>query len=136
MKINRSFFLAVLLLSASNGATFASETSAVDSLVNLVKRSVNYPLTTAAISAFFMHKVGSDLYNAYVAQYGSVVTDSGIVQTVENAVPCGYGKGFTKNAFSAMVGYFAFAAVREVLLGKNSPDVVRTPVEVVTRAAK
>jgi len=152
MKTNKTFFLVTLLLASSCSAVIAHDedatvkkaaraaveanASVVDSLVTLVRRSVNYPLTTAAISAYFMHKVGADLYNAYVAQYGSVITDSGVVQTVENAVPCGYGKGFTKNAFSAMVGYFAFAAVREILLGKNSPDVVRTPVEVVTRAAK
>lgn len=151
---NKAFFLVVLLLSASCVYAHGDEMSPVevtkaqkstptpstpsfmDNLTDIVKRSVNAPLSVAGISGYFMFKVGTDLYNSYVQNYGHYITDSSITKSVENIIPFNYGKGMSDWALKCMVGYMAFAAVRKVATSQATPDIIRTPVEVITRAVK
>lgn len=157
---NKAFFLVALLLSASyayaqecdnqkpqphhevtraqkSPSTPAVSTpSFIDNLTDIVKRSVNAPLSVAGISGYFMYKVGTDLYDNYVKNYGHHITDSSITKAVENIIPFNYGKGMSDWALKCMVGYMAFAAIRKVATSPATPDIVRTPVEVITRAVK
>lgn len=151
---NKAFFLVVLLLSASCAYAHGDEKTSVevtkaqkstptpstpsfmDNLTDIVKRSVNAPLSVAGISGYFMYKVGTDLYTNYVQNYGHYITDSSITKSVENIIPFNYGKGMSDWALKCMVGYMAFAAVRKVATSHATPDIIRTPVEVVTRAAQ
>ena len=152
---NKAFFLVVLLLSAScvyahaddemspvevtkaqKSTPTPSTPSFMDNLTDIVKRSVNAPLSVAGISGYFMFKVGTDLYNSYVQNYGHYITNSSITKSVENIIPFNYGKGMSDWALKCMVGYMAFAAVRKVATSQATPDIIRTPVEVITRAVK
>lgn len=156
MKTNKRFFVVALLLSVSSVALYASKgalennsdltktntsqksssvqqkNSVVDTVSDMVKRSIAMPLSVAGVSSYFMYKVGTDIYTNYVQNYGSYITDAAITKSVEGIVPFNYGKGMSQWALTCMVGAMAFMTARKV--AGYAPEIIRTPVEVVTRA--